>query len=97
MPQDSSSLKTGHAKLVRKPKHFSTVVVGLRVLSRCFETDGFHVPSTLSDGPSEPVACPVLGESEVALESSPVKGDSGLESGLSILSKGTPNSQTKLT
>ena len=81
MPQDSSSLKTGHAKLVWKPKHFPSMVVGLRVLSRCFQTYGFHVPPTLSDGPSEVVACPVLGESEVALESSPVKGDSGLESG----------------
>ena len=81
MPQDSSSLKTGHTKLVRKPKHFASVVVGLRVLSRCFQTYGFHVPSTLLDGPSEVVPCPVLGESEVALESSLVKGDSGLESG----------------
>ena len=56
-------------------------MVSLRVLSRCFQTYRLHVPPTLSDGPSEVVPCPVLGESEVALESSLVKGDSGLESG----------------
>ena len=65
----------------REPKHFSTVVVGLRVTPWFFEADGLHVPSNFPDGPSKPEACPIFREGEVALEGSLVEGNAGLEPG----------------